>query len=138
MSEDERKVIRTGRVAFAGNVTNEPELKYSGSGTAYIKLKIASSYRYKDADNNWADSETEWYNVTCFRDLAERVSEAIQKKDRVVVEGTLEVTEREYQGKTYTDNNVIADDLGPSAKWADVEVRRTKRTTAPAAGVEPF
>ncbi len=141
MAQQGQKIIKTGRVAFAGNITKDVQLQYSGSGTPFVNLNIAASHRFKDeADGQWKDSETEWYRVTAFRDLAERISEAVQKGDRVVVEGSLEVTEREYQGKIFTDNNVIADDIRPSAKWLDVEVRRTERTTPKDAGaaVEPF
>lgn len=128
MARDNEKVIKSGRAAFAGNITKEVELKFSAKGRPFVNLNVAASHRYQDDDGQYKDSDTTWYRVTAFGDLAERIGEAAQKGDRVVVEGRLEVTEREWEGKTLTDNNVIADDIGISAKWLDVEVRRNERT----------
>ena len=130
----------TMQVTLVGNVTRDPELKYTPGGHAVLNFSIADNSRVKDEQGEWVDGNTSFYDITVWRDMAENVAESIQKGTRVIVVGRQEV--RDYERKDGTKGRAVeitADEVGPSLKWATASVAKTQggQGKAPAPKVEP-
>ena len=82
-------------ITIIGNVTRDPELRYLTSGTALAQLGVAVNRRYQQ-NGEWQE-DTSFFDVVCWRDLADTVSEAISKGDRIIVTGRLEQRSWETQ-----------------------------------------
>ena len=107
-------------ITIVGNVTREPELRFTANGRSQLTLGLAVNHRYPDRSRpgEWVE-ETSFFNVVCWADLAENVSASVQKGSRIIVMGRLR--QRSWE----TDNNekrsvveVIAEEVGPSLRWA--------------------
>jgi single-strand DNA-binding protein len=98
-------------------VAAEPELRFSQTGTAILRLRVVSSDRKKnDATGEWEDSDTLWLDVTAFNKLAENCAESITKGDLVLIQGKLrteEWTDRE-SGDKRSKIAMIADVIAAS------------------------
>jgi single-strand DNA-binding protein len=112
-------------LTIIGNATREPELRYTASGAAVCSFSVA----WNRKDQEGADVAS-FFDVTCWRDLAEHVSESVTKGMRVIVYGRIE------QESWTTDNDekrtkvkVIADDVAPSLKWVTVSASKAEKTT---------
>lgn len=77
------------KVILVGNLGQDPELRYTGSGTAVCNLRIATNDSYKDADGNMVD-KTEWHSVVAWSRLAEICGEYLKKGSQVYIEGSLQ------------------------------------------------
>lgn len=131
----------TATVTIAGNVTADPELRATNSGTSVCRLGVAVSRRTKRGDE-WTET-TSFFDVTCWRDLAEHVAGSVKKGDRVVVTGRLE--QRTFTDRSGTERQVVeiqADDVGVSLLRTTAEparnVRRGPSTPPTDFGEEPF
>lgn len=99
-------------ITVTGNTGRDPELKYAQSGTAVLKFSVA------DTRNKGDEKITQWWNVTCFGDLAENVAASITKGTRVQVIG--KVQREKYTDKEGVERErveVLADDVGISLRW---------------------
>jgi len=114
-------------VEVTGNITSDPELKITPSGTAVCRFGLAWNRRFQQ-DGEWQE-EAHFFDVTCWRDLAENVAESLTKGDRVVVSGRLEQSrwEDKETGQNRSKVGVVADDVATSLRWATVEVTRVER-----------
>lgn len=111
-------------VTVVGNVTREPELRFSQAGMAIAQFGVAWNRRRQDQED-----EVSFFDVTCFRQLAENVAESVHKGARVVVYGTLEESRWETeQGDRRSRVKILADDVAPSLKWASAEVTKNERS----------
>lgn len=110
---------------LVGNCTRDPELRYLPSGVALTTFGLAVNHRYKKGDA-W-ESETSFFDVKCWRELAENVAESIVKGTRVLVSGRLAVESWEKDGETKSKVVLNADECGPSLKWATCEVVKIER-----------
>ena len=130
-------------ITIVGNVTREPELRFTANGRSQLTLGVAVNRRYPDRNRpgEWVE-ETSFFNVVCWADLAENVSSSVQKGSRIIVNGRL------HQRSWETENNekrsvveVIADEVGPSLRWATAQISRTERRgpgdSAPAQAAAP-
>ncbi|MCY4068195.1 MAG: single-stranded DNA-binding protein [Acidimicrobiaceae bacterium] len=111
-------------VTVVGNVTRDPELRFSQAGMAIAQFGVAWNRRRQDQDD-----EVSFFDVTCFRQLAENVAESIRKGSRVVIYGTLQ--QRSWQtdgGDRRSKVEILADDVAPSLKWATAEIARNERS----------
>lgn len=119
----------TTTVTIVGNATRDPELRYTPAGHALASFGLAVNNRKRNPQTNeWEDSAPEFYDVTCWRDLAENAVESITKGTRVMVIGKL--SQRTWEtddGQKRSKVEVIADEVGPSLRWATAEVARTER-----------
>ncbi|MEQ8841575.1 MAG: single-stranded DNA-binding protein [Acidimicrobiales bacterium] len=109
-------------ITVVGNVTRDPELRFTQGGMAVANFGIA--WNKKKADG---EEEVSFFNVSCFRQLAENVAESIAKGSRVVVYGAL--SQRSWdtpEGDRRSAVEIIADDVAPSLKWASAEIRRNE------------
>jgi single-strand DNA-binding protein len=123
--------MSTSNITIVGNMTREPELRFTPGGQANIRFGVAVNRRWQDkASGEWQES-TSFFDVVCWRELAENVSESLPKGARVVVTGRLE--QRTYETTEGEKRNVveiIADEVAPSLRWATARVEKTERKGA--------
>ena len=102
-------------ITVIGNLVKDPEKKDLGSGKVLTKLRLASTERFQDSDGTWKDGDTAFYDVVCWRTLAENVSSNLSKGNKVIVHGKLKY--REFDRKDGTKGNAFeidATDVGQS------------------------
>lgn len=100
---------------ISGNLGADPELRFTKSGVAFVKLRVAVTDRKKQADGTWTDGDTLWMDVSAWNNLAENAAESLTKGSRVVVTGNLKP--RSFEKKDGTIGTAIeleATDIGPS------------------------
>jgi len=121
-------------VTLVGNLTEDPELRYTAQGAAVANFRVAVSKRIRDPQTNeWKDGDTSFFRVNVWRQLAENVAESLTKGTRVVVTGT--VRQRSYEtqeGEKRSVFEIEATDVGPSLKFATAKVERVSRSGAAA------
>ena len=117
-------------ITVVGNLTNDPELRFTPSGSAVANFTIASTPRTFDrASNEWKDGETLFLRASVWREAAENVAESLTKGTRVVVQGRLK--SRSYETKEGDKRTVMeleVDEIGPSLRYASAKVTRTQRS----------
>lgn len=115
---------------LTGNLTRDPELRYTGSGMQVTSFGLAVNYRRQNKQTGEWDEETSFLDVTCFGGLAENVAESLTKGARALVTGRLQVrTYDRRDGGQGTAVEIIADEIGPSLRWATAAVTRTGNQT---------
>lgn len=116
-------------ITIIGNITGDPELRFTPSGAAVANFTVASTPRQFDrTSNEWKDGETLFMRCSVWRDAAENVAESLQRGTRVLVSGRLK--SRSYETKEGEKRTVIeldVDEVGPSLKYATAKVNRTQR-----------
>ena len=116
-------------ITIIGNITGDPELRFTPSGAAVANFTVASTPRQFDrTSNDWKDGETLFMRCSVWRDAAENVAESLQRGTRVLVSGRLK--SRSYETKEGEKRTVIeldVDEVGPSLKYATAKVNRTQR-----------
>jgi single-strand DNA-binding protein len=122
-------MAQDNQVVVVGNLTRDPELRYTPNGAALVKLGIAVSRRVKDdATGQWRDAETSFFNVTAWRSLAENVAESLTQGSRVVVVGRLRTNSWETpEGEKRSAVEIEAEEVGPSLKWATAKPEKQGR-----------
>lgn len=124
----------TARIEIVGNATRDPELRFSTGGVAVAKFGVAVNRRVKNGDN-WEDAPPTFFNVVAFRDTAENVAASVTKGTRVIVIGDLRDNSYENsQGEKVHSMELVAEEIGPSLRFATVQVERTERTSTPSSG----
>lgn len=123
-------------ITIVGNVTRDPELKFTANGQAVTRLSVASSRRWQ-ANGEWKE-QTTFFDVTAWGSLAENAADSLKKGSRALVVGRIESREYEKDGQKRVAWDVTADELGPSLRWATAVVTKAERqggstTPAPAA-----
>ncbi|MDF2048705.1 single-strand binding protein [Arthrobacter sp. SLBN-100] len=117
-------------ITVIGNLTNDPELRFTPSGSAVANFTIASTPRTFDRQSNeWKDGETLFLRAAVWREAAENVAESLTKGMRVIVTGRLK--SRSYETKEGEKRTVIeleVDEIGPSLRYANAKVNRTQRS----------
>lgn len=116
-------------VTLVGNLTDDPELRFTAQGAAVANFRIAVSKRIRDPQTNeWKDGDTSFFRVNVWRQLAENVAESLTRGTRVIVTGTLKMRQWETQeGEKRSVVEIEATEVGPSLKWATAKVERTSR-----------
>ena len=110
-------------VVIVGNVTRDPELRYIPSGTPVTSFGVAWNQR----SSQGGEEKAHFFDVTCWRDLAENVAESITKGSRVIVYGRLDQRSWENQdGERRSKVEIVADDVAPRLKWATAEQTRNE------------
>jgi len=117
-------------ITIIGNLTNDPELRFTPSGAAVANFTVASTPRTFDRQSNdWKDGETLFMRCSVWRDAAENVAESLQRGTRVLVTGRLR--SRSYETKEGEKRTVVeldVDEVGPSLRYATAKVTRTQRS----------
>lgn len=123
----------TTTVTLIGNLTREPEIRYTREGQATTTLGVAVNRRWHDRSTKQWEESVSFFDVVCWRELAENAALSLVKGMRVVVTGRLEHRSWENEeGDHRSKVEVVADDLGPSLRFATAEVKRTERRGAEA------
>ncbi len=116
-------------ITVVGNLTADPEMRYTGSGVAFASLTIASTPRTFDRQSNeWKDGEALFLRASVWRDFAEHVANSLTKGMRVIARGQLK--QRSYQdkdGNQRTSYELDIDEIGPSLRYATAQVTRAQQ-----------
>ena len=117
-------------ITVVGNLTDDPELRFTPSGAAVAKFRIASTPRTLDRQSGeWKDGEPLFLACNIWRDAAEHVAESLQRGARVIVQGRLR--QRSYEtreGEKRTVYELEVDEIGPSLRYATAKVQRMSRS----------
>ena len=115
------------QVMLVGNLTDDPELRFTPNGAAVANFRLAVTPRVRDGDS-WKDGETSFFRINVWRQQAENVAETLQKGARCIVVGRLRTRSWETpEGEKRSVTEVEADELGPSLKFATAKVERSSR-----------
>ncbi len=116
-------------ITVVGNLTGDPELRFTPSGAAVANFTVASTPRTFDRQNNeWKDGETLFLRCSTWREAAESVAESLTKGTRVIAQGRL--VQRSYETREGEKRTVVelqVDEIGPSLRYATAKVTRTQR-----------
>jgi single-strand DNA-binding protein len=119
-------------ITVVGNLTDEPELRFTPSGAAVAKFRIASTPRSLDkASGEWKDADPLFLACSVWRQAAENVAESLTRGSRVIVSGRLR--QRSYEtkeGEKRTVYELEVDEIGPSLRYATAKVQKMTRTSA--------
>jgi single-strand DNA-binding protein len=119
-------------ITVIGNLTRDPEIRYTANGSATATVGVAVNRRWQDANSGEWQEVTSFFDVVLWRDLAVNVAESLRKGDRVIVTGRLEQQSWETDaGERRSRVLITAEEIGPSLRWAVAQIQRTKRTEAP-------
>lgn len=122
-------------VTLVGNVTRDPELRYTAGGAAKVVFGLAVNRRWQNRQTQEWEEQVSFFNVVAWREQAENVAESIAKGSRVVVTGRLEQRSWETEnGEKRSVVEVNADDIGPSLRWATAQITRNERRGGDFAG----
>jgi single-strand DNA-binding protein len=126
-------------ITMIGNLVDDPELRFTPSGAAVAKFRVASTPRYLDkATNEWKDGESLFLQCQIWRQAAENVAESLTKGMRVILSGRLK--QRSYEtkeGEKRTVFEVEVDEVGPSLRNATAKVTRTQRAAGSGGAAAP-
>ncbi len=115
-------------VELVGNLTRDPELRFTPNGAPVANFGLAVNRRWRNQQTNEWEEQTSFFDVVAWRDLAENVAESLTRGTRVMVVGRLEQRSWETQeGEKRSRVEVIADEIGPSLRWATAQVVRSER-----------
>jgi single-strand DNA-binding protein len=127
-------------ITVVGNLTGDPELRFTPSGAAVASFTIASTPRSFDrASNEWKDGETLFLRCSIWRQPAEHVGESLTRGTRVIAQGRLK--QRSYEtseGEKRTVVELDVDEVGPTLRYATATVNRTQRARDEAATDDPW
>jgi single-strand DNA-binding protein len=113
-------------VSLIGNLTDDPEVRFTPGGTQVGSFRLAVTPRVREGDQ-WKDGETSYFRVNVWRDLAAHTTDSLSKGDRVIVLGRLKARSWETpEGERRSVVEVEAEELGPSLKWATAKPERAK------------
>jgi len=116
-------------ITIVGNLTDDPELRFTPSGAAVANFTVASTPRNFDKQTNeWTDGEAMFLRCSIWRQAAENVAESLEKGMRVVVQGRLRARSWESrEGEKRTSFEIDVEEIGPSLKFATAKVNRASR-----------
>ena len=118
----------TNSIHVVGNITRDPELRFTPTGQARAQFGLAVNRRWQNRQTQEWEEATSFFDVTCWGDLGDNVSESLAKGARVLVIGRLEQRSWETdQGEKRSRVEIIADEVGPSLRWATAQVTKTDR-----------
>ena len=120
----------SNNVTVVGNLTADPELRFTANGVAMANISVADSRRYQDRNGEWQE-DTSFFRGTCWRDMAENVAESLTKGARVIISGRLrQRTWETNEGEKRSVVELDIQEIGPSLRWATASVTRTPRAGA--------
>jgi single-strand DNA-binding protein len=134
----------TSSTTVVGNLTRDPEIRYTRDGQATTTLGVAVNRRWQNRETNEWEEATSFFDVVTWRDLAENVALSLTKGMRVVVSGRLEQRSWETEdGDRRFKVEIVADEVGASLRFATADVHRVERRqsddlTGPGSEDEPL
>jgi len=122
-------------VTIVGNLTRDPELRYTPAGAATCQFGVAVNRVWTDRQTNEKKEATSFFNVVAWREMAENAGESLAKGSRVIITGRLEQRSWETpEGEKRSVVEIVADEIGPSLRWATAQVVRNERRTGDGGG----
>jgi len=122
-------------VTLVGNLTRDPELRFTNGGRAVASFGLAVNRRYQ-VNGEWQE-QTSYFNIVAWGQLGENAAQTLNKGSRAIVTGRLE--QRQYENRDGEQRNIVeivADEIGPSLRWATAQIERTARTSGEGAAPE--
>src|SRR6476469_3427804 len=123
-------------ITIVGNLVDDPELRFTSSGAAVAKFRVASTPRFLDRQTNeWKDGEPLFLTCNVWRQAAENCAESLQRGARVIVTGRLR--QRSYEtreGEKRTVMELEVDEIGPSLRYATAKVQKMSRSSGGGSG----
>ena len=117
-------------ITLVGNLTADPEIRFTPQGAAVASFTVASTPRTFDRQKNeFVDGDTLFMRCSCWREMAENVAESLTKGTRVIVQGRL--VQRSYETREGEKRTVVelqVDEIGPSLRYASAKVTRAQRS----------
>ncbi len=121
-------------ITVIGNVTREIELRFTPSGQPTASFGLAVNRRWQNRQTQEWEEATSFFDIVCWRELAENAAASLHKGTRVIVTGRLEQRSWETQdGEKRSKVEIVADEVGPSLRWASAQVEKNERRDAQAA-----
>ena len=119
-------------MTIAGNIVDDPELRYTPSGQPVVRFRVASTPRYRDGQTGeWKDGESLFLTCQAWRQMAENIAESLTRGTRVIVAGRLR--QRSYEATDGSGKRTVyeleADEVGASLRSASAKVTRATRTS---------
>ncbi len=113
---------------ITGNITRDPELRFTPNGQAVATFGLAVNRRWQNSQTQEWEEAVSFFDVVCWREMAENVANSLTKGTRVIVTGRLDQRSWETdQGDKRSKVEIVADEVGPSLRWANAEVTRVER-----------
>jgi single-strand DNA-binding protein len=115
-------------ITVVGNITKDPELRFTNTGRATASFGLAVNRRWQNAGGEWQEAVS-YFNISTWGDMAENAASSLGKGDRVVVNGRLDQRSWETgEGEKRSTIEIVADEVAPSLRWATVKIERTQRS----------
>ncbi|MCP5029563.1 MAG: single-stranded DNA-binding protein [Actinomycetia bacterium] len=122
-------------VDLVGNVTRDPELRFTPSGQAVATFGLAVNRRWQNRQTQEWEEAVSFFDIVCWAQMAENVSESVTRGTRIMVTGRLEQRSWENQeGEKRSKVEVVADEIGPSLRWATAQVQKNERSSGGGGG----
>jgi len=110
----------TAQVTVVGNLTADPEIRTTKTGSSVLKVGVAVNRRWKNKQDEW-EEEVSFFDVNAWGELADNVAQSLNKGSRVIVSGRLEQQSWEKEGQKQSKVVLVADDIGVSLRKAQVQ-----------------
>lgn len=124
-------------VTLVGNVTRDPELRFTPSGQGVASFGLAVNRRWQNRQTNEWEEAVSFFDVVAWGTLGENVSESLTKGTRVMVTGRLDQRSWDTQeGEKRSKIEIVADEIGPSLRWATVSVTKNERRSGGGGGFD--
>ena len=115
-------------VSLVGNITRDPELRFTNTGQATASFGLAVNRRWQNRQTQEWEEATSFFDIVCWREMAENVAESLIRGSRVIVTGRLEQRSWETpDGDKRSKVEVVADEIGPSIRWATAQITKNER-----------
>jgi single-strand DNA-binding protein len=114
-------------VTVVGNITRDPELRFTGSGQAKVNFGLAVNRRWQNRQTQDWEEQVSFFNIIAWGDMGENAAESLSKGSRVIVSGRLEQRSYEVDNEKKSVVEVVADEIGPSLRWATAQITKSER-----------
>jgi len=115
-------------VTVVGNITRDPELRFTPSGQATASFGLAVNRRWMNRQTQEWEEATSFFDVVCWQQMAENASESLAKGSRIIVTGRLDQRSWENnEGEKRSKIEIVADEIGPSLRWATASITKNER-----------
>jgi single-strand DNA-binding protein len=122
-------------ITLVGNITDDPELRFTPSGSAVANFTVAVNRRIRQQDGSWDDKLDGFFRCNCWQAMAENVAESLTKGSRVVVVGRLQQRSWEdNDGNKRSSVEIQVDEVAPSLRWATASVQKSQRSSGAKGG----
>ena len=116
-------------VTLVGNITRDPEMRFTNTGQAVTSFGLAVNRRWQNRQSGEWDEQVSFFDITAWGSLGENTAGSLNKGNRVIVTGRLQQRSYETQaGEKRSVVEVVADEIGPSLRWANAKIERNERS----------